>query len=118
MATRTYSARCHCGAVRFRITCEEITAGKRCNCSICARRGAVMSVAYFTPDEISVEGSDALTLYQWGEKLVSFWFCRTCGIHTFHDTTGRPGHYRVNLGCVDEIDSLALKIDVIDGRSF
>jgi hypothetical protein len=31
--------------------------------------------------------------------------------------TARPGWYRVNLGCVDEIDVETLAITRIDGRS-
>ena len=52
MATRTYSGSCHCGAVRFRVRGEEITTGIRCNCSICIRRGAVMSTVYYPPEAV------------------------------------------------------------------
>lgn len=86
---RTYSGRCHCGAVRFRFSSEEITSALRCNCSICARRGAVMSKPYYAFD--SLEGKDALVFYQWGDRMVSFWFCGTCGIHPFHEVTAEPG---------------------------
>ena len=41
----TYHGSCHCGAVSFTFGAEEITGGRRCNCSICLRRGAVMSAA-------------------------------------------------------------------------
>ena len=49
-----YKARCHCGRVRFSFRSPEIKAGKRCNCSLCIRRGAVLSSTYipaadFTP---------------------------------------------------------------------
>lgn len=115
---RTYRGRCHCGAVRFELTGEAITRGKRCNCSICLRRGAVMSVPYFGPADIQIVGHDALTCYRWGDHLVNHWFCRTCGIYTFHEPIEQPGHYRVNLGCVDEIDSLSLPIELVDGRAF
>jgi len=114
----SYAGHCHCGAVRFRIESEPITRGLRCNCSICARRGNVLSAAYFPPERIAVEGREALSLYQWGDRIVRFWFCRTCGIHVFHDTTEKPGWLRVNLGCVDDLDALALPIDWVDGRSF
>lgn len=77
-----------------------------------------MSVVYFPPEQIEVEGREALTLYQWGDRMVRFWFCRTCGIHVFHDTTEKPGHLRVNLGCIDGLDVLALPLDWVDGRSF
>jgi hypothetical protein len=115
-AMPTYHGRCQCGAVRFRFTTDEITVGKRCNCSICSRRGLVVSPTYLRFDELL--GQEALSLYQWGSRETNFWFCRTCGIHPFHDTVENPGLYRVNLGCVDGIDPFALPIELIDGRSY
>jgi hypothetical protein len=77
-----------------------------------------MSEKYYTPDEIEVEGMDAVTLYRWGDRMVDNYFCKTCGIYVFHCVTAQPGSYRVNLGCVDGIDPLAVEITLIDGRSF
>jgi len=77
-----------------------------------------MSTRYFTPEEMRVEGRDALALYQWGDMLVNNWFCRNCGIYTFHDAIAKPGHYRVNLGCIEGIDPLSLTIELVDGRAF
>jgi hypothetical protein len=119
METRVYRGSCHCGAIRFSFRSDEITTGCRCNCSICIRKGATMSSRYYTPEEmISVEGLDSLTLYQFGDHAVNHWFCRVCGIYPFHDGPARPGHYRVNLGCVEGVDPLALDVTLIDGRSF
>lgn len=120
----TYSASCHCGAVRFTLRSEPITTGLRCNCSICIRRGAVMSSRYFRPSEVDVEGSENLTVYQFGDRAMNHHFCRTCGIAPFSivasvppDYTGpaKPGDVRVNLGCVHDLDVLALEISVVDG---
>jgi hypothetical protein len=116
---RTYSARCHCGSVHFRFKSEEIVAGKRCNCSICIRKGALMSMKYYPPEAFEeLCGLDALTLYQFGDHDVYHWFCRTCGIYPFHDGPAKPGHYRVNLGCVEGLDVLSLAVELVDGRSF
>src|SRR5262245_10165297 len=106
-----YNGSCHCGAVRFRFECEPITKGVRCNCSICIRRGNVMSDTYLP---IAIEGSP--TFYEWGDRMVKFWSCPTCSIHVFAEISG--GRYRVNLGCVDGVDPLALDIRLIDGKSF
>lgn len=114
----TYDGRCHCGAVRFRLRAEPITAGLRCNCSICVRKGAVMSLGYFPPDAFeSLDGLAKLRCYQWGDLDVNHWFCPTCGIYPFHDLTRAPGAYRVNLGCLDGLDVLSLPVTVFDGRS-
>ena len=123
---RIYSASCHCGAVRFRFTCEEITSGRRCNCSICIRKGAVMSSNYFRALDIEVEGSEHLARYQFGDRDMNHLFCRTCGISPFstvasvpadYDGPARPGDYRINLGCVHDVDVLALDIEVINGKA-
>ena len=115
----TYSASCHCGKLSFRFRSPEITAGKRCNCSLCARRGTMMSVLYYPPEAfLTMTGREALTLYQFGDYQVNHYFCATCGISTFHEAVDTPGHLRVNLGCVDGIDPLALPYELVDGRSF
>ncbi len=116
--TRTYHGSCHCGAVRFRFTSEEITTGSRCNCSICIRKGAVMSTRYYPPEDFAVDGAETLGVYRFGDHVVNHYFCKRCGIYPFHDATVNPGHYRVNLGCVDGVDPLALAIDLIDGKSW
>jgi hypothetical protein len=123
---RTYHASCHCGSIRFQFASEEITSGLRCNCSICTRKGIVMSPSYYPPDKVRLEGESFLTRYQFGDKDVNHYFCRTCGICPFSQVAkvpadyrgpARPGDYRVNLGCVQELDVFDLDIEIIDGRS-
>ena len=113
-----YRGSCHCGAVRFSFESEPIESGIRCNCSICRRRGAVMSDRYYLPESMTVELTQPLGVYHWGDRDMNHWFCTTCGIHPFADPVAKPGHYRVNLGCVDGVDPLALPIRLIDGASF
>jgi hypothetical protein len=126
-AKRLYLGACHCGSVRFRFWSEPVTQGRRCNCSICVRKGIVLSAGYFSPAELEVlDGASTLALYRFGDGHVNHLFCRKCGICPFntieavppeYDGPARPGYYRVNLGCVDELDVFALEIGLIDGRS-
>ena len=112
-----YRGTCHCGAVSFSFEDAAITAGIRCNCSICARRGAVMSERYYPRDQISLSGLEACTVYIWGDRMMNHYFCRTCGISPFASVI-EDGRVRVNLGCVDGVDTATLAIRTIDGRSF
>lgn len=118
-AVKEYRARCHCGRVRFSFRSPEITTGVRCDCSLCVRRGAVLSSRYipagdFTPHD---DPSD-LGVYLWNENVLSNYFCKTCGIFTYiGDGENAKDGYRVNLGCVEGIDPLALEIRIIDGKS-
>ncbi len=113
----TYQGHCHCGAVRFRYSGERIERGLRCTCSMCARRGAMMSSEAIAPEHIAIEADEgALGLYQFGARTAKHYFCRRCGIYTHHETARVPGHFRVNLACIDAIDTFALEADVFDGR--
>jgi hypothetical protein len=114
----TYQGSCHCGAVHFSFSTDEaIDKGLRCNCSICARKGAIMSQQVFKPEDLHIQAAeDALGLYQFGAKTAKHFFCKHCGIYPFHETARMPGFYRVNLGCIDELDSVNLPFEVFDGR--
>jgi hypothetical protein len=123
---KTYTASCHCGAVRLTFTCEEITSGRRCNCSICIRRGAVMSSSYVRASDVQVGGREHLAVYQFGDRSMNHFFCRTCGIAPFstvasvppgYEGPARPGDHRLNLGCVHDLDVLSLPVQIIDGKA-
>ncbi len=111
-----YEGHCHCGPVRFAFESEPITTGKRCNCSMCKRKGAVVSSIYFPAAHFTPHASpDDMTDYRWGDRDVNHLFCKTCGIYPYHGDA-KMG-FRVNLGCVDAIDTFALDLGVIDGRA-
>lgn len=112
-----YRGSCHCGAVRFGFEGEDITNGLRCNCSICSRKGAMMSSEVIPPEKFKIESEEgALGLYRFGLMTAKHYFCNHCGIYPFHESARKPGHYRVNLGCVEGIDTFALVADVFDGK--
>lgn len=112
-----YHGNCHCGAVRFSYEGEPITKGLRCNCSICSRKGAMMSPQAIAPEQFNIDAdTGALGLYQFGKKTAKHYFCKHCGIYTFHETARMPGHFRVNLGCIEGIDTFALEAEVFDGK--
>ncbi len=113
-----YQGRCHCGAIRFSFTTgQAIDSALRCNCSMCAPKGVPMSTMVFEREELNIEANDdALGLYQFGARTAKHFFCKHCGIYPFNETARVPGKYRVNLGCIDEIDATSLPFEVFDGR--
>ncbi len=115
----TYHACCHCGLVRFSFASAPIKTGARCNCSLCVRRGAVLSSRYVPAhDFVPHANSSDLAIYVWNEHVLNNYFCRVCGIFVYiGDGANNRDGYRVNLGCVEGIDTLSLEISVIDGRS-
>lgn len=77
-----------------------------------------MSAFALAPDAIEITADDnMLGLYQFDSKVAKHYFCKKCGIYPFHQTLRMPGHYRVNLGCIDEVDTFSLEVEVFDGAS-
>ena len=88
--------RCHCGAVEIAVTLADgLATARRCDCSFCARRGAVAVTARLGDLRVT-KGADNLTLYQWGTGTAKHWFCKTCGIYTHHQRRSNPNEYGVN----------------------
>ena len=114
-----YRGRCHCGRLRFSFKSPEIARGVRCDCSLCTRRGAVLSTRYIPAADFTPHADPAdLGLYLWNERVLNNIFCKTCGIFAYiaDGEDGKDG-YRVNLGCVEGLDAFALEIARIDGKS-
>ena len=90
---------CHCGAVTFTVTLPTELRGARCDCSICAMKGAVTVGAPLDGLEITA-GEDLLTLYQFNTGTAKHWFCSRCGSYTFHQRRSDPNTYGVNVACL------------------
>ena len=77
-----------------------------------------MTGTTIAPDNIDIFDSEGtLTSYKFATMTARHHFCSRCGIHTFVETRLNPGHYRINLGCVDEINALRLPAELYDGKS-
>lgn len=111
-----HEASCHCGAVRLRLTLPNgLQKLRRCNCSLCRRKGAVVASVLVEDLEV-IAGEDNLSLYQFGTMTAKHYFCRTCGIYTHHQRRSDPREFGFNVGCLDGINPYALgEILVVDG---
>ncbi len=115
---KRYQGSCHCGAIRFVYDGEEITQGLRCTCSICRRKGALMSIEAIPVDKLEIAANpEDIGLYQFDSKIAKHYFCKNCGIYTHNETIRTPGNCRVNLGCIDELESGDLEVVIFDGRN-
>lgn len=127
-------ASCHCGATRIELPHSPLAA-KACNCSYCARTGAIWG--YYGAGEMRF-------LSQQGEKTYSasgmnqHHFCGTCGMQTWGDSpdwasiynndgTPKEGFtanslptqrsYAVNLRLIDDLDWSGIAVEQVDGRN-
>ena len=108
---------CHCGEIEAEINIENIDKLLRCNCSICKRKGAIMSVVKNTDFKL-IKGKDKLKLYKFHSKAANHYFCTNCGIYTHHNPRIDPSLTGFNIGCIDDVDTFKLKdIKVLDGQN-
>jgi hypothetical protein len=116
METRTGS--CHCGAVVFEVELENgLQNLRRCNCSLCRRKGAIMAGVPVENLKV-VAGEDQLSLYQWNKMIARHYFCKHCGIYTHHQRRSNPAEFGFNVACIDGVDPFALEnVGVGDGAS-
>lgn len=112
-----HKGQCHCGSVKFTVRLENgLIEPRRCNCSMCRRRGAVVASARLEDLTID-EGEDVLSLYQFNTRTARHYFCSRCGIYTHHQRRSNPGLYAFNIACLEGIDPLVLKyVPVLDGE--
>ncbi len=110
--------KCHCEEVEVEINIpDNFEKVLKCNCSICKRKGAVMSMVKNEDFKI-IKGKDKLKLYQFHSKIAKHYFCNNCGIYTHHNPRANPNMTGFNLGCIDDIDIFELKnISILNGKN-
>jgi len=112
---KRYKGSCHCGQITFELI-SDLAPARRCNCSLCQRKGAVMVTAKDDSFRIT-SGAQYATLYQFNTMTARHYFCKICGIYTHHNPRTDPNLTRVNAGCLDGVDPLLLETELIDGAS-
>lgn len=113
-----YKGSCHCGRVAFEIE-GELTGAVACNCSICSRKGALLTAVPLQKVTIH-KGEDRLQSYTFNNNVIVHRFCKTCGMHPFavHEATEGEANAYVNIRCLEGVDMNGVEIVEFDGRSF
>ena len=95
---------CHCGSVELELTLPDgIVNPRRCDCSICRRKGAVVGSVDLSDLHV-VKGHDVLKLYQFNTNVAKHYFCSNCGIYTHHQRRSFPNLYGYNIGCLEGVN--------------
>ncbi len=77
-----------------------------------------MSSFTLAPSELVITAAaGTLKTYELGSCIAKHHFCSQCGIYPFHQTMRKPGHYRINLGCLEGIDTSSLSFEVLNGAA-
>ena len=109
---------CHCGGVEIEVSLPNgLKNLKKCNCSICKRRSAVMAMVDSNDLKI-IKGKELLKLYQFHTKTAKHYFCSVCGIYTHHNPRRDPSLYGFNVACLENVNPYDLKdISLVDGAN-
>ena len=112
------SAQCHCGAVAFNVKLlDGLNTARRCNCSFCRMRGAVVVFAPVSGLEV-VKGKETLSEYRFNSGEAVHYFCSICGIYTFHQSRSNPEQYGVNVACLTGVSPFDFaSVPVTDGNN-
>lgn len=131
----THVASCHCGATKIELP-DAPAFAKECNCSYCARTGAVWG--YYPPGAMTFMSNAGEKTYSASDGMNQHHFCGTCGMQTWGDSPDwasiynndgtpkdgfTPGSmptertYAVNLRLIDDLDWSTLVVEKVDGRS-
>lgn len=103
-----HKATCHCRAVELELSLPDgIVDPRRCDCSICRRRGAIVASVPLSGIRI-VRGQDILRLYQFNTGTAKHYFCDVCGIYTHHQRRSNPEQYGYNVGCLEGVNPFDL----------
>ena len=110
---------CHCEKVELEVNIPDEGFKKlmRCNCSLCKKKGAIMTP--IPREELKVvKGEDVLKLYQYHTKVAKHYFCSNCGIYTHHVMRSNPNMYGINVACLEGVRPFELDNVVInDGEN-
>ncbi|MDA9434379.1 GFA family protein [Bradyrhizobium sp. CCBAU 51627] len=114
--TTNLTGQCHCGAVHFEVTLSDgFKSIRRCTCSYCRMRGAVMVMAKMGGIRF-LQGEDALTSYRFHTGTAQHFFCSRCGIYTHHQRRSDTTLYAVNVACLDGMSPFDFaEVPVMDG---
>ena len=113
-----YKGGCHCGKINFTID-SDIQNVMQCNCSICTKRGYLLSFLPRTSLHLTTLESNMST-YTFNKHQIKHRFYPTCGCAPFGEAinpkTGEAS-VAINVRCLENVDISKLEIKFFDGRS-
>ena len=111
-----HRASCHCGAVVLELELPDgIVDPRRCDCSICRRKGAIVASVPLSGLRV-LDGETFLSVYQFNTHTAKHYFCSRCGISTHHQRRSVPTQYGYNVGCLEGVNPLDLgPVPTFDG---
>lgn len=112
-----YHGSCHCGNIKFDVE-GNIDSAMSCNCSICQRKGSLLS--FFPTNQFTLLTSGAnIGSYTFNKHVIRHKFCQICGIGPYSEGTDPKGNQMVavNIRCLENFDLEKIPVHHINGRA-
>ena len=110
---KRYQAFCHCRSVHFEVDAD-ITELSQCNCSLCLKKNALMFAVHESHLRV-VSGQEHLAEYRFHTRVARHFFCKSCGIYTFHSRRSAPDVFGVNVFCLEDFDIDGVPVNLNQG---
>ena len=89
--------KCHCNSIKIKLYLPNgFEKLRRCNCSICSRRNAVMG-SVNAQNLTLLKGESLLKEYSFNTCTAKHFFCSNCGIYTHHQRRSNPEEFGFNI---------------------
>ena len=102
----------------YEVDIETLTEAMSCNCSICSKRGWLLT---FVPESSFrlLSGKDEVTTYNFNKNQINHIFCKTCGTASYGTGSDASGNIMVaiNVLCLDDVDIDSLQINKFEGKN-
>ena len=108
---------CHCGAVRFEAALPAVVEAQDCNCSMCGKIGFIHIITPESRFRLTA-GAETITTYSFNTGVAKHTFCMVCGVKSFYRPRSNPDGWSVNARCLDDPDSLDIRVEPFDGRNW
>jgi len=111
-----YQGSCHCGNIKFEVE-GNINEALSCNCSICQRKGSLLS--FFPADQFTLLGTgENVGTYTFNKHVIQHKFCQVCGISPYAEGADPQGNRfaAVNIRCIENIDLESIPVTHYNGK--
>ena len=89
--------KCHCQSIEIELYLPNgFEKLRRCNCSICSRRNAIMG-SVSAQNLTVLKGECFLKEYSFNTHTAKHFFCSNCGIYTHHQRRSNPKEFGFNM---------------------
>ena len=115
---KTHTGGCHCGKFRYRVE-TDLSQVIRCNCSICSKKGAVLTFAPASAFHLEKGTVEEATESTFNKKVIRHLFCPACGVQSFALGKAPDGTEMaaINVLCLDGVDVGSLTVTPFDGAN-